>query len=137
MTLRDSLGRPRIVKRRKPRRGVLKDAKYLAWIRSLPCIICQPNVLQMLDVASFTPIVRSESAHAGTRGLGQKCSDRETLPLCKFHHRTGPESHHVLGKGFWEYQGLDRWGIIAELQRLYEEYLVQTAGQGSRHSIGR
>jgi predicted nucleic acid binding AN1-type Zn finger protein len=28
-----------------------------------------------------------EAHHAGERGLGQKCSDRETIPLCAAHHR--------------------------------------------------
>jgi len=63
----------------------------------------------------------TEAAHVGERGLGQKCSDRETIPLCAAHHRTGPESHHVLGKKFWQHHGLDRDEIVAELNRLYEK----------------
>lgn len=30
------------------------------------------------------------------RGLGQKCSDRETIPLCAEHHRLDPFSGSVL-----------------------------------------
>lgn len=63
----------------------------------------------------------TEVAHVGERGLGQKCSDRETVPLCAEHHRTGPHAHHVLGKNFWDCHGLDRDAIIAKLNEQYRE----------------
>lgn len=63
----------------------------------------------------------SEAAHVGERGLGQKCSDRETIPLCVEHHRTQPYAHHVLGKKFWAHHGLDKEAIVAELNRLYDQ----------------
>jgi hypothetical protein len=52
--------------------------------------------------------------------MSQKCSDRETIPLCAKHHREGPESHHKLGKKFWEYHGLDRDALIKQLNEEYE-----------------
>ncbi len=68
----------------------------------------------------LNPRRQSEAAHVGERGLGQKCSDRETIPLCAAHHRTGPESHHVLGKAFFTHHKLDKDAIVAELNRLYD-----------------
>lgn len=62
-----------------------------------------------------------EAAHVGERGLGQKSPDREAIPLCSHHHRTGPQAHHVLGKKFWAHHGLDPKAIIAELNKLYDE----------------
>ncbi len=120
-------------KRKGKRRGPLRDPKYRAYIRKIPCLVCWPDF--WLDVAvhisrgefgwspTFMPgtvqKTPTECAHVGKRGLGQKCSDYETLPLCAEHHRTGPESHHVLGKAFWAHHGLDKEVVIAELQRLY------------------
>ena len=65
-------------------------------------------------------ITPTEAAHIGERGLGHKCSDRETIPLCAEHHRTGPESHHVLGKSFWKHHGLNKDALVKELNRFYE-----------------
>lgn len=74
------------------------DPKYLRWIRSQPCAVCGS--------------VYTEAAHVGPRGFGIRCNDRETIPLCPGHHRTRRDAHHVLGKQFWEYHGLNRWGLI-------------------------
>jgi hypothetical protein len=61
----------------------------------------------------------TECAHVGRRGLGQKCSDYESLPLCAVHHRTGRESHHRLGKRFWAFHCLSRVALVTELRRVY------------------
>jgi len=124
-------------------RKPIKDPAYLDFIRSRACIICafaeqrwnQHRTMREritaagVDFTDHTPIGNSpkpqqltptEAAHVGLRGLRQKCSDRETLPLCAEHHRTGPDSHHVLGKRFWEHHGIDRdiWvAAYAEAQR--------------------
>jgi len=62
-----------------------------------------------------------EAAHVGARGLGQKCSDFETLPLCRDHHRPGEDSHHRLGRRFAEVHGLD---IMEEVERFNEQFLA-------------
>ena len=90
----------------------LKDKAYLAFIGSLACLCCK-----RWDTPQVT---RTEVAHVGERGLSQKCSDRETIPLCGCHHRTGNTSHHRLGKLFWEHHKLDRDSIIAALNQEYE-----------------
>ncbi len=110
-------------KRSKPRRGPLRDEMYKAFVRGFHCAVCIIEavgrmVLQRDHARFYKP---SEAAHAGERGLGQKCSDRETIPPCAAHHRTGPDSHHVLGKKFWAHHGLDKDAIIAELNRLYDQ----------------
>lgn len=97
------------------------DIDYKAWIATLPCIVCVRGVIEMLQIAPFTWIARSEAAHVGDRGLGQKSSDRETIPLCMQHHRTGKDAAHVIGKRFWIHHGLDRVKLIAEFNREYEE----------------
>lgn len=54
--------------------------------------------------------------------MGQKCSDRQTLPLCGLeHHREGPSSHHKLGKLFFTRHGIDRDSLIETLNQQYEK----------------
>ena len=93
------------------RRGTVRDVAYLRWVRGLSCAIC-----------GLTRGI--EAAHVGERGLGQKCSDRETLPLCAEHHRLGMDSHHVLGRGFWTHWAISRILVIAKYQcRFRQEHL--------------
>jgi len=106
-------------KRTKPRRGPLRDPKYLAWIRTLPCVCCfiflhgwsRREYFGRRNMAGS-----SEAAHVGPRGIAQKCSDLEAIPLCGFHHRTGPFAHHRLQKRFWAYWEINRDEFIAELK---------------------
>jgi hypothetical protein len=107
-----------------------RDARYLEWIRSLPCVCCfvvlWSDILaglqsweSLMDV--FARQHRgTESAHIGERGLSQKCPDREAAPLCGWHHRTGPESHHRLGKKFWAKWGIDRDELIRKLNERFD-----------------
>lgn len=88
------------------RKGQLVDDAYRAFIRTFPCVCCGSRKW-------------IECAHVGARGIGQKCSDYETLPLCSAHHVQGPQSHHVLGKRFWIVWGLDRAALIAQYNELY------------------
>ncbi len=104
-----------IKRRTKPRRGPARDEKYRNFIRSLGCIVCRDSV--PVNAQSS----RTECAHVGSiRGLSQKCSDYETAPLCMEHHRTGPESHHVIGKRFFEFHGIEKVKTFAALRAVYE-----------------
>jgi len=81
----------------------LRDSRYLAWIRTLPCVIC----------GSRRGV---EAAHTGPRGLGQKASDTSAIPLCHRHHRTGNDSYHHLGaRRFAQVHKLDVSAIVRRL----------------------
>lgn len=95
-----------------------KDPEYLAWLHTLACSVV--GCAQRLGPEYFDRGI-IEAAHVGRRGLSQKCPDREAIPLCRLHHRTGMSSHHQLGKLFWLFHGLDREQLIEELNRRYEE----------------
>ncbi len=125
--------RPRPVKERRTgraRRGPEVDERRLDWIRCLPCIICfawlfTDLAFAIVEAVSISGTSRehwiSEAAHVGDRGLSQKCSARETVPLCAVCHRTGIEAHHgKLGKGWWAHHRLERDQVIKELNRWYE-----------------
>ena len=76
-----------------------RDPAYLTFIRSLPCCVC-----------FRTRTV--EVAHVGRRGMGQKSSDRETIPLCSLHHR---EQHRIGLRQFQASYELDIAGLVAAL----------------------
>jgi hypothetical protein len=80
-----------------------RDFKYLAWIRTLPCVVCgAPRGI--------------EASHTGPRGLGQKSPDSSAIPLCYRHHRTGKESYHRLGpREFAQEHDLDIPAIVRRL----------------------
>ena len=90
-----------------PRVDPRKDAAYLRWLRTLPCLVCGITV-------------RIEAAHVGERGLGQKCPDRQAVPLCELHHRLGPHSHHTIGRKFWTHWKLSRYDAIARYNQLFD-----------------
>jgi hypothetical protein len=80
-----------------------RNPRYLAWIRTQPCVVCGARR-------------GIEAAHTGPRGLGQKSPDRSAIPLCFRHHRTGGESYHRLGpRKFAERHRLDIASIVRQL----------------------
>ncbi len=91
----------------------LKDPAYLAFLHTLPCACAVIGE----DTGCYGPI---HAHHAGARGFGRKCSDREAVPLCLGHHLDGPNAVHRLGKKFWKTHGLDRYSLIGELNRVYD-----------------
>jgi hypothetical protein len=90
-----------------------EEPERLDFIRSLPCMIC--SILRSRQGS------QTEAAHIGQRGLGQKCADSETAPLCALHHRIGEHAHHRLGKRFWIFWNLDRSEVISRYRSLYEK----------------
>jgi hypothetical protein len=80
-----------------------RDSKYLAWIRTLPCVVC----------GAARGI---EASHTGPHGLGQKSPDSSAIPLCYRHHRTGKDSYHKLGpQKFAQAHDLDIPAIVWRL----------------------
>ena len=68
--------------RKRARRAEREDARYLAWVRTLPCAVgegCSGVV---------APHHEPPVSHAGD------WHDRSTVPLCARHHT---QRHHVLG----------------------------------------
>ncbi len=120
-----SLLRPNRRKGRKP------DKAYLAFIRSQWCAVCELDKAEL--VRSGFPVdllhqrTETEAAHVGERGLGQKSTDRDTIPLCVLHHREGPESHHVLGKNFWKHHKLNKLVLLSELQKEFDRQRANAA----------
>ncbi len=81
-------------------------AAYLAYIRSLPCVVCSSPFTEAAHL-------RMSCRLAGKRevGMGEKPDDRWTLPLCSQHHR---EQHTMNESAFWINRGL-RWPTFLSL----------------------
>ena len=116
-------------KREKPRRGPARSPEFLAWIRSLPCAVCQrgPTV--------YFPVEAAHTHGLGPRGMGQKSSDFSAIPLCFWHHRGDSDSYHELGeKRFAAQHGLDIPGLV---RRLNDEFSSRRGpGREDSSSLG-
>lgn len=95
--------------------GAVQNPEYLDFIRRWGCVLA----------TTYDCVGAVEAAHVGDRGLGQKCRDQETIPLCAYHHRTGPDSQHVMGKQFWDHHGINRAALVT----MYE-WIFKGAGGG-------
>jgi len=95
-------------KRLQPRRGPDRSPEYLAWIRTLGCVVCSrtSGVSTMIEAAHTNAL--------GPRGLGQKTADFSAIPLCAAHHRENLDSYHHLG---------ERW--FAQVHQIRLPELVQ------------
>jgi len=81
----------------------VRNPRYLAWIRTLPCAVCGASR-------------GIEASHTGHHGLGQKSPDTSAIPLCARHHRTGKDSYHKLGpRNFAHFHHLDIPDIVRRL----------------------
>jgi len=88
-----------------------RNPVYLRFIRRLPCVVC--GVMRYI-----------EAAHFGPRGLGQKADDRQTLPLCHKHHRTGNDAYHRLGPArFADRHQLNVVALLTLLNTFFDEKL--------------
>ncbi len=81
-----------------PKIKPVRDPKFLAFIRSQPCLICGGKD-------------QVHAHHTETGGIGTKGSDHSAVPLCWNHHR---EVHDKYGKrGPWSEAEL------IEIRRVY------------------
>mgnify|MGYP001611544467 CR=1 FL=1 len=73
-----------------------RDKKYLDYVRSLSCLICNKE---------------ASPHHIITGGIGMKCSDLFTIPLCYQHHH----ECHTKGKDtFCSHYVINPWEEVAK-----------------------
>ena len=93
----------------------LRDPQYLRYIRLLPCVVCCTSR-------------GVEAAHTGPHGIGQKAPDSSAIPLCRKHHRMGPDSYHQLGPvAFQERHRIDIAGLVAMFNHFYRTKIGRAA----------
>lgn len=95
--------------RKRPRE---KANGHLAFVRQLPCCICGSR----RDVHAAH--IRMASPIHGKRatGMGEKSSDRFTVPLCADHHLFGEGAQHAMSEEqFWATAKIDPFGLALSL----------------------
>lgn len=93
---------------RKPR---VRDARHMACIAALPCVICLSRGVHVAHVRMADP-------ERGKRftGKGEKPSDKWTVPLCPEHHLNGPDAQHAMNERiWWMQQGIDPIDLCMKL----------------------
>jgi len=96
-----------------PKPTVIKDAKYLAWLRTQACYFLRYGFTECHDFLGSG----IEVSH-----LDGKSRDDRCLPSCPGHHRTNRVSWHSGQKSFCAYYGVTKEQLIAEAERLYAIY---------------
>jgi hypothetical protein len=99
------------LRQRQPR---IKNAKHLAFIRSLPCCICG-------GIDTEAAHIRSGSVEHGkpSTGMAEKPSDYWTVPLCNRHHR---EQHSMNELVWWQCQNVDAFDLALLLYKYSGDY---------------
>ncbi len=95
-----------VQRQRRPRE---KNDGHLAFIRELPCCVC-------LKAGPSDPAhLRSASSRHGKRstGMGEKASDKWTVPLCREHH----DAQHARGdeQAWWAEVRIDPFVLALSL----------------------
>jgi len=95
-----------------PRRGRVRDEKYMAWLAHQPGVIFGGRIVTIHH----------------HRFCGSPKNDRQTLPIEWGYHtvQEGPTSIDALGKAKWE--ALHGVSIDAEITRYQSQYLLQHPG---------
>jgi hypothetical protein len=97
-----------------PKKLPFRSAKYLAFIRAMPCETCQSR---------YAIQVHHESTDGGT--MGGKTSDENTLALCIRCHL---DRHNMGRKSFWKSFNIDPVTIIKRNLAAYN--LTKMKGKG-------
>lgn len=114
-------------RRAKPRRvSVLRDRKYLNWLRDEgKCVACISVALSRgatEEAAKYYANMPCDPAHGPPAGMKVKGPDNDALPLCRPHHN---EQTIMVGgwKAFEAKYGIDR---AKEAATHYSAYLIMT-----------
>jgi hypothetical protein len=93
---------------------------HLSFIKRLPCICCLASVERIERYGCDPAHIRTESRMHGKpyTGMGEKPSDRFTLPLCRMHH---DQQHSMSEMKFWSLYRIDPhllalilWGLTGD-----------------------
>lgn len=106
----------------------IADIKYLAFIRTLPCVITGA-----LAEAAHVSFKNELYGHMG-RGKGQKASDCWALPLSPEMHRLLPHSQHATGdeEKWWRSQGINPHALA---RALYGTWCERKNDEATAHAI--
>jgi hypothetical protein len=88
----------------------VKEPAYLAWLRRQPCAVGPDGCSGPVEAAH----VRTAKRGDPPTGLGRKPDDCRATPLCRGHHRDGPDAQHKFNElRWWVGHGFDPH-VVAE-----------------------
>ena len=91
-----------------PKPQTFRSKKYFDFVKTLTCVISDENC--MGDIIPH---------HCEAGGMGMKCNDTRTIPVCVHHH----DEVHRGSESFFKKYCLDMWKCIAET---IEKFVVNT-----------
>lgn len=92
-------------KQNAPRPAEKSAPGYLQWLRGRPCFLAghRNGGCGEGNPPRRSPVEAAHVDHGGDKGVGTKCSDRWSIPLCQRHH---DEQHGRIGefrqRGGWK-----------------------------------
>ena len=105
---------PTAAGQRQPR---VREPAFLSFLRRQPCAVGPIGCEGAVEAAH----IRFGRPGAGNAGMQRKPDDAgNTVPLCRAHHRDGPEAQHRSGERvWWAARGIDPHALADELYALY------------------
>lgn len=92
-------------------KGPARNERHLAFVRSLPCLCCEPG-------KQTSPTHAHHVRCLLPRTLGKRVSDFLTAPLCQWHHQDAPSALHKGDEAsFWLAYGIDIRERVCRLLR--------------------
>ena len=120
---REAKARERKAKKRerpanpKADRGRVRDPAFLAFLRRQPCCVGAVGCSGSVEAAH----IRMGRPGEPPTGMQRKPSDTRAVPLCRGHHRDGPDAQHASNeRDWWAKRGLDPFAVAG---RLYVQFL--------------
>ncbi len=99
-------------RRSKPRRvSVVRDRKYLDWLKTQVCVACKADKLIYRDRLFGSGGDYIDPAHGPVNGMSSKGSDDGAIPLCRVHHK---EQHEIRWPAFEMKYSINREAIASE-----------------------
>jgi hypothetical protein len=93
------------LRQRQPR---VEDAAYLAYVRTLPCLVCgRPGPSDPAHIRAAAPTYGKRYT-----GKGEKPDDKWTLPLCRREH---DDQHRHNELAWWSSKGIDPFATAVAL----------------------
>lgn len=107
-------------------RGRIREPGFLAFLRRQPCAVGPIGCDGPVEAAHIRYGLPGEPP----TGLQRKPSDTRAVPLCRRHHREGPDSQHAANERvWWARHRIDPMRLAGEL---YVEYLRASPFPNSR-----
>lgn len=115
--------------RRRPR---MYDHAHLAFIRSLTCCLCGKLNPDAAHIRSANPLYGKRET-----GVGEKASDRWTVPLCREHHN---QQHNENELAWWRLQKIDPFLLALALHHAsgdpeIADGILQSHARTARHGL--